>query len=526
MPYRYSQLDKDNTEWFKNDLKPCTLCGIHLRAGKMRGIYPVHIEFEYPITAIAGRNGSGKSTILALACCAYHNRTGGYVPLDRNKPYYTFKDFFVSTDDEEKLEGIEIKYVFLGDWKSPKTGMRYTRGSQIRKKRRGGKWNDYSRRLSRNVVFLGIQRIVPPSERKTECSCYRKFRSTAIDENTKRHILEVAGRVMGKQYTSLDLRTVDRRRLFVVDRQAHHYSGFNMGAGENAIFTILIELFSAGEGALLVIDEIELGLHEEAQKAFIEELKKICKERHCQIICSTHSGAILDALPPAGRKFIETYPNKTVITTGISAAYATGKLSGKGTKEITVLVEDQMGENIVQEFLPSALRRRVHIVPIGSDQAVLRQLAAHFRENDYSCIAILDGDKAKERRSAKEAVRRALEKRYNGWQENEIDAWLDGHLRYFPGETCPEKWILSGVTPAICQELSVLWGTTEEDVAQIAEEACGCVTHTEFHFISGRIGLPEVRIRADIIRAIAGAYSQERKTITAPIQEMLKEFES
>ena len=42
MPYRYSQLDKDNTEWFKNDLKPCTLCGIHLRAGKMRGIYPVH----------------------------------------------------------------------------------------------------------------------------------------------------------------------------------------------------------------------------------------------------------------------------------------------------------------------------------------------------------------------------------------------------------------------------------------------------------------------------------------------------
>ena len=157
MPYRYSQLDKDNTEWFKNDLKPCTLCGIHLRAGKMRGIYPVHIEFEYPITAIAGRNGSGKSTILALACCAYHNRTGGYVPLDRNKPYYTFKDFFVSTDDEEKLEGIEIKYVFLGDWKSSKTGMRYTRGSQIRKKRRGGKWNDYSRRLSRNVVFLGIQ---------------------------------------------------------------------------------------------------------------------------------------------------------------------------------------------------------------------------------------------------------------------------------------------------------------------------------------------------------------------------------
>ncbi|MEI3363534.1 MAG: AAA family ATPase [Oscillospiraceae bacterium] len=121
---------------------------------------------------------------------------------------------------------------------------------------------------------------------------------------------------MGKQYTSLDLRTVDRRRLFVVDRQAHHYSGFNMGAGENAIFTILIELFSAGEGALLVIDEIELGLHEEAQKAFIEELKKICKERHCQIICSTHSEQYLMHCRRQEESLLKLIPTRPLLQRG------------------------------------------------------------------------------------------------------------------------------------------------------------------------------------------------------------------
>ena len=524
MPYQYSQLDRDNANWFANNLQPLTLEAIAIQGGKIRGVYPVYLNFEYPITAIAGRNGSGKSTMLALACCAYHNTPRGYIPLDRTKPYYTFRDFFISTYDEEKPEGIVLSYCFLGDWMNSKTGERYNHGWQTRKKRQGGKWTDYERRPKRNVVFLGIQRIVPPSEKKTERSYSSRFRSTAIDEETKKQILEIAGRIMGKRYTSLDLRTVDKRRLFVVDRQIHHYSGFNMGAGENAIFTILIELFSAGKGSLLVIDEIELGLHEEAQRALIEELKKICKDLKCQIICSTHSSHILDALPPEGRKFIETYQNTTTITSGISSAYATGKLSGQGTEELTILVEDDVGKDIIREFLSVDLRHRVRIIPIGSDQAVLRQLAAHFREKDYSCIAFLDGDKHREVREAKESIKRFLEKRYNNLSEEEVDAWLASHLRYLPGETCPEKWLLNSITSPICSELSTLWGSGA-DTARIIEAAQGCNTHAEFHFIAEHIGIPVETIRTDIIRKIATAYS-DSEAIVSIIQNILQEFEA
>lgn len=140
-----------------------------------------------------------------------------------------------------------------------------------------------------------------------------------------------------------------------------------MGAGENAIFSLLIEIFSAGKNSLIVVDEIELGLHEEAQKRLIYELKKICAKLHCQIICSTHSAKIIDALPPEGRFFIESGDNSTVILNGVSSAFAMGRLNGGESKEIIVYTEDEIGKAIVEGSLPQDIRERIHIIPIGSD---------------------------------------------------------------------------------------------------------------------------------------------------------------
>ncbi len=525
MSYCYSQLDRDNLSWFTSDTSTNTLCDIRLLKGKIRGLYPCSIAFEYPITAIAGRNGSGKSTILAMACCAYHNKISGYTPFDRSKNYYTFSDFFFSTSDEEKPEGIDISYVFYGNFRS-KSGQTFTRGTQIRRKRRGGKWNDYNRRLSRNVIFFGIQRIVPPSERKTERSYSSKFKSTSLNAEMKERILEIAGRIMGKRYSSLDLRTVDQRRLFVVDHQSRHYSGFNMGAGENAIFSILIELFLAGKGSLIVIDEIELGLHAEAQKRMIAELKQLCKEFHCQIICSTHSGHILDALPPEGRKFIETYSNKSVITTGISSTYAMGILSGEKTDEMVILVEDKVGETIIREILPASIRNRVKACPIGSDQAVLRQLAAHFREEDYSCVAYLDGDKRTQQRDAKAKIKNHLERHYNGMNEIAFNEWLNDHLSYLPGSECPEKWLLQALSAQNIETLSNVLLVDIDQLKEIIDRAAAMPTHQEFHFIAERTGLQEGQILTDIVRQLHFSGSSALTAVAENIKTILEKYES
>ncbi|WP_373242256.1 ATP-dependent nuclease [Lacrimispora indolis] len=514
MKYSTSDIDLKNHEWFQNDINSRSLKTIRLEYGQIRGLHPCQINFTYPISAIAGENGSGKSTLLALSCCAYHNTNIGYVPIDHNKSYYTFSDFFVQTTDEMKVEGISIWYEFLTKWKGGREGS----GWQHRTKKRGGKWTKYDTRVHRNVVFLGIQRIVPPGERKTERSYYGKFKSSTINQNTKNRILDIASKVLGKKYTTLDLRTVDRRRLFVVDRKEKHYSGFNMGAGENAVFSLLIELFSAGKNTLLVIDEIELGLHESAQKRLIQELKKLCLELHCQIICSTHSCTILDCLPPEGRFYLESVDGMTNIFSNISSEYATGKLSAGEKKELSVYTEDEVGCSILQGFLPNPILRRIKILPIGSDQAVLKQLAAAYRVGNHACIAFCDGDKRQNYEKATSQVKRHLEGRIN----DNFNEWIQKRLNYLPGDTRPEQYLLELLrdNKNSQHELALLWQTDFEFENSI-EQALSAGKHNEFHYLAKQLNLNEAQVRIDVIRTIKKSIPEDIKLLETTIHSLL-----
>jgi predicted ATPase len=87
MKYRESQKDKRLRNRFMNDNGHASLRRIYLKEGELRGINSLDVHFDYPITAIAGKNGAGKSTILALACCAYHNHKNGFRLPKRKLPY-------------------------------------------------------------------------------------------------------------------------------------------------------------------------------------------------------------------------------------------------------------------------------------------------------------------------------------------------------------------------------------------------------------------------------------------------------
>src|SRR5580692_3697057 len=110
MKYRESHKDAKLRTWFKNDLAHVLLKRIYIKAGFLRSLTSLDIAFEYPIAVFAGKNGSGKSTILALACCAFHASAKDFKLPKRKNAYYTFSDFFIQQVVEQPLHGIEVQY--------------------------------------------------------------------------------------------------------------------------------------------------------------------------------------------------------------------------------------------------------------------------------------------------------------------------------------------------------------------------------------------------------------------------------
>ncbi len=66
MKYRESNLDKKLRKWFCKDNTKALLRSIQISTGGIRGLTSFKVNLDYPITAFAGVNGSGKSTMLAL----------------------------------------------------------------------------------------------------------------------------------------------------------------------------------------------------------------------------------------------------------------------------------------------------------------------------------------------------------------------------------------------------------------------------------------------------------------------------
>ena len=519
MKYRESQKDKQLRKRFINDTAHALLRRIALKEGVLRGINSLNINFQYPITAIAGRNGAGKSTILALACCAYHNTKDGFKLPKRHNSYYTFSDFFIQHPDEVPPQGIVIEYDIAYDkWKKTAalpSGVGI--GMQRRHKKKGGKWNDYDERVKKNVVFLGIERIVPHSERSQSRS-YSKIFSDSAPKGWEDKVKEAVGFVLGRTYDKFRYVEYSKYSLPVVQIGSVIYSGFNMGAGENALFEIFSTIYSCGNGALLVMDEVELGLHAEAQRRFIERLKDVCLETHTQVICTTHSREIFDCLPYDARFFVENVHGKTRITEGISSEFAFAKLSALPGIEIELLVEDEVAKTILMSSLPASLRSRLAIHVIGSATALARQLAAiHIRGEEKPALAIFDGDQRAKESDNLEHAKNMCEK-----PKGDFVTWFGSHINYVPGDSWPEAWLVQRASDS-AEALAPLLGCDLDSLKDILEYGLQAGKHNEFFEISKQLGMERDMCLQIVTMVVCNSFLHEFNPLIEHVAQVLQD---
>ena len=402
----------------------------------LRGIRNIHAPFDYPITAICGKNGAGKSTLLGLAALSAARPDGWRksprpIPAARRRlrsMTFAWDEFFFRRPSDPKPTGLTVRfdYTIEGD------------DLQIARVRTEKSWwanlpdpgrSRPVRFPARAIDFVSLSRILPPAE----LGALRRRHSGAASPRItplSAAATEAMSAILGRSYNSVEVHT-DAGIPLAHCQTAASYTGFDMGSGEASAVAILYALDRLPAGGLLLIEEIEHGFHPQAQERLIRALTHLISTDKKQVICTTHSEYIIDALPRAGRLLVEREPDGHRVSAAPTTRQAMYSMTGTPQPELTVYVEDSFAETLVEQALPGEHRPRVRIVPIGSGDRVIAQLANHRQARlDGPAICVLDGD--------------TTDRQLATWSNASGLSSTESCLR-LPGDSPPETWVLGAL---------------------------------------------------------------------------------
>jgi hypothetical protein len=167
-----------------------------------------------------------------------------------------------------------------------------------------------------------------------------------------------------------------------------------MSAGEQKIFYVLDKVYNAPKSSLILIDELDLLLHDKAMTALIKVIHSRALEKSLQVVFTTHRESVIGLSDTVNIRHLLSTPTKTLC---FNETYpdAINRLTGSQPKPLELFVEDDLSSAIVSK-VASLLggRRFVSIqrfgAAINSFTAVSGLLLGH--QDISSSLFILDGD--------------------------------------------------------------------------------------------------------------------------------------
>ena len=353
-----------------------------------RGIDDLKIPFEFPVVAISGLNGSGKSTVGQISLSGYKKPSTA----TDYKRFYV-RDFFPASvaDPNPFHQNSSVKFLYeTYDHEHPQ---------ELTVKRTNSGWSGYKRQPERKCFYVGFTLYIPKVERK-DVSIYRGSAITLTNQRTISDDVKLkVGRILGQQYDELHFQGIRHGQksgeLGIATRFGRQYSENNMGFGEGRTLYLVDLLENSPEQSLFVIEEPETSLHEHAQYELAKYLLDVCFRRHHQIILSTHSDRVLSALPSASRLLLYRDNNGVAVYQGLSSTRARALLSLGHHRDLVVFVEDDFAELLLSEMIrrvDHALLGAVSIEGVGDTKAVRNAVLLMNRIGKNS-IAVRDADK-------------------------------------------------------------------------------------------------------------------------------------
>ena len=403
-----------------------------IRLSGIRGIDDLRVTFDYPVSVVAGGNASGKSTVLFAAACAYRVPGAGV------------KDFVPSTlfpDYRPKLGGRtdnKGEVVIAFDYSTPdgRMAMRWRRSKGWNRSFLGRK---KAVQPERPLYLRTLSNLSNPSEVRGVLSMSRASAApreaplTASQIEFAQHVLpfryaEVvdlsSGNKAGKKKSGKNL-------LFAAQEGGAAYSELHMAAGERAVLRLSQQIAQL-QGALVLIDEVEAGLHPWVQQLLLLQLQQLALRNDLQVIVTTHSPVVLDSVPSYGRIFLERDETGRVAVRPPYRDVVQNALYGRSGETLSLLCEDDAAEGVLRGVFDVLLpRRRIRreSVRIGRDTGA-DEFPAHAkavrkfgRLDDF--VFVLDGDQRGGDMERK--IRSAAER--------------DVPVLFLPGRDAPEVWV-------------------------------------------------------------------------------------
>jgi predicted ATPase len=355
-----------------------------LEISGLRGWDGQKVPLQFPIVALVGENGTGKSTVLQCAAAVYRPKENGR---PKSESWFA-SDFFPKTVWDD-ARGAKIV-----------CSIRQGKGTKMHDiKLPGERWRGNLERPQRSVDYIDLRRIQPIAARVG----YSKLAKEARVEKSAEYFDDVRlarfSQIMGWQFDSARIALTDaseERKVPVFVQSGQTYSGYNSGSGQTTVAEFL--QVDPEQYGLVLIDEIETSLHPRAQRRLIRDLAVVCRERDLQIILSTHSPYVLAELPLEARLYLVQGRTGRHIMSGVSPEFAMTRMDEYPHPECDLYVEDERARTFLREILVAHTRglvERCEITTYGA-ASVGRSLGLMVFQNRFirSTGVLLDGDQA------------------------------------------------------------------------------------------------------------------------------------
>ena len=428
---------------------PHFLLEVSLRG--IRGISDLQVSFEYPVSVIAGGNATGKSTVVFATACAYRVPDAGVRDFVPSTLFPDFRPKSGKRYDERSKVILDYHY-------ATPSGRQWMRWQRIIGWNRSYFGRKNAKQPERPVYLRTLSNLSHPSEVRGVLSMSR-MKGVPQESPLTALQIEFAQRMLPFRYSDVvDLTNGSKSLMFAAQKGGSSYSELHMAAGERALLRLSKEIAHL-EGALVLIDEVEAGLHPFVQQLLMLQLQELALRRNLQIIVTSHSPVVLDSVHPLGRIFLEREPEGSVTVRPAYKDVIQNALYGQSSHQLNILCEDNIAEAILRgifDILIPRLRIRMETIRIGRNTGAgeFPTHAKAFKSFGMveNFVFVLDGDQQKDKMTSK--IREAAN--YNV------------PVLFLPGDEGPETWIWSKLrthTNSISKELHL----NEDDLStQIA----------------------------------------------------------